>query len=110
MSGPYALGERAVRWHTRRRSPGVYKLMMTPDGPVRYVGRSDANVRSRLLQHVSDGEYRFFWVVHESNSVDAFLRECRLWHRHVHTIDNDQVHPARPRGCGDECPRCGYYG
>ncbi|MFQ5910859.1 MAG: hypothetical protein ACE5IJ_09105 [Thermoplasmata archaeon] len=109
MGGPYSLGERAVGDHTWSEHPGVYKLMMTRYGPVRYVGRSDSDVRARLLQHVREGDYNYFWVVHESDPVAAFLRECRLWHRHRGTIDNDKVHPARPAGCREGCPTCSHY-
>src|SRR5712691_11308011 len=76
MSGPFAPGERAVRWHTWRKRLRVYKLMITPGGPFRYVGRSDTDVRARLLQHVENDGYRYFWVVHESDSVAAFLRSA----------------------------------
>ncbi len=108
MTGWWSLGERAVRTHTREGWPGVYLLANTPDGVVRYVGRSDTSVRARLLQHAAHSRYSFFLVEHIRDPVDAFLRECGLYHYYTSSIENE-IHPRRPVGCSDACPRCSYY-
>ena len=108
MTGWWSLGERAVMAHTWPGWLGAYLLANSLNGVVRYVGWSDTEVRSRLLQHAANGEYRYFWVEHIANEVDAFLRECGLYHHYRRTLDN-AVHPRRPTGCGDACPRCSMY-
>ena len=86
----------------------MYRLAHTRGGPLRYIGRSDSSVRRRLLQHVRDGVYDYFWVEHKRTPLDAFRRECNLYHRHIRTIDN-KVHPSRPRGYRGQCPRCSEF-
>lgn len=83
-------------------------ILGNSQGFPRYVGRSDDDVRSRLLAHARAGEYRFFVVEHKRDSTEAFLRECGLYHYFRNQIDN-KIHPQRPARCGDNCPRCSYY-
>jgi hypothetical protein len=106
MTGWWSLGDIAVRRHARDGWPGVYLLADTTGFP-RYVGRSDADVRNRLLQHAGVGKYRFFLVEHFRTIDGAFHRECNLYHHYRYQLDN-QIHPAVPRGCGDGCPSCSY--
>lgn len=108
MSGWFSLGERAVVAHARRRWPGVYRLADTHGIP-RYIGRSDEDVQKRLLDHVRTGRYRFFWVEHIGTPDDAFHRECHLFHYYRRQLDN-AIHPSRPKGCGDACPKCNQFG
>lgn len=106
MTGYWALGERAVRRHSRSGWPGVYVLADTHGIP-RYIGRSDIDVRGRLQQHVDAGNYRFFLVEHYRTPDEAYQREANLYHYYRNQLDN-AIHPAVPRGCHDGCPRCSY--
>lgn len=106
MTGWWSLGDIAVRRHARSGWPGVYMLADTAELP-RYVGRSDSDVQNRLLQHASSGAYRFFYVEHDRSPIDAFQRECNLYHYYRSQLDNE-IHPAIPRDCGDGCPKCSY--
>ncbi len=108
MTGWWSLGERAVISHTWPDWPGVYMLAKSIRIP-RYVGRSDDNVRGRLLKWVGSRKYSLFSVEHIRNPVEAFLRECGLYHYYRNQLDN-KVHPGRPRGCRDKCPKCSYFG
>ena len=106
MTGWWSLGGIAVERHAWKGWAGAYILADTPGVP-RYVGRSDRDVQSRLLQHVDAGDYRFFYVEHDRTAVDAFLRECGWYHYYRNQLSN-KIHPAIPRGCGSGCPRCSY--
>ncbi len=72
---------------------------------MRYIGRSDTSVERRLLQHAREGIYHYFYVDHKKTPLDAFARECNLYHYYRADLDNE-VHPARPRGYRGPCPRC----
>lgn len=72
---------------------------------MRYVGRSDTSVKRRLLDHAREDDYDYFFVEHKKMPIDAFVRECNLYHRHVNTVENE-AHPNRPRGYRGPCPRC----
>ena len=109
MAGWFPLSEAAVWQHTRRGWPGTYRLRRSPDGPVRYVGRSDSSVRRRLLQHAREGDYSYFFVQHFRTPVQAFWRECTLYHYHIRTIENER-HPGQPKRHTGPCPKCNIFG
>ena len=97
-----------VNQRVTRTSPGYYKLYAIhprDGGIVRYVGRSDSDVRMRLLQHADEGRYRWFEFDYATSPKDAFEHECRLWHRHQPPDNN--LHPDRPTGTNWKCPVCG---
>jgi hypothetical protein len=82
---------------------------------VSYVGRSDNNLRDRLLKHIGE-EYTDFKFIILSSVKEAFERECIVYHDFGESklLDN-KAHPARPEGTDYQCPRCnifqssGYY-
>lgn len=106
MAGPFSLTRTAVKRHAWPDWKGVYKLTKSRNGPVRYVGRSDNDVQARLLDHVRDGEYRYFTVEHKDSTKEAWLREAHLYHYHRDDLDNKR-HPAPPEGMS--CPKCTRY-
>lgn len=91
-------------------SPGVYLLYKTKGGPVRYVGRSDNDLRGRLKWHKSNNDYKYYRFKHCSLK-EAYEWECKYWHKYQHSIDNSFSnygnHPATPMGKGWKCPICG---
>ena len=84
-------------------SPGTYRLHR--DGHVIYLGRSDTDLRRRLLEHyfARRGEH-FTWHLHAS-ALAAWTDECSQWHD-LPALAQNPVHPARPDGSTDRCPFC----
>jgi hypothetical protein len=89
---------------------GVY-LLGEPSSAGRfvfqYVGRSDTDLRRRLLQHCSAASALFFRHVLCIDRLTAFRMECYFWHaaEGEHTVAN-LIHPAAPRGTDVSCPYC----
>lgn len=104
----YPLELRVIQRVVTRPSPGVYTLRRTPDGPVRYVGRSDVDLAERLRRHAREAEYSYFEFEYAPSARAAFEAECALFHRHESTLEN-AIHPARPPGTDWHCPRCGRF-
>ncbi len=108
MNGPYSLTRENIAYHVTRTSAGNY-LLLNRRGDVRYVGRSDTNVRDRLLQHVG-GRYTEFKYSYATSAKDAFETECRNYHDYGgDNLDND-IHPDRPdNSLNWKCPRCNKF-
>lgn len=100
----------AVRNTVPERVPGVYILgefnMRKGFAPV-YVGRSDFDVRSRLIAHCSGAGFRYFVVRTCARALEAFQRECFYWHA-LRGSDRllNVYHPDSPSGFGLACPYC----
>lgn len=109
MEGPYALTNSNIDDKVTKKSPGVYELFKSYDGPVRYVGRSDDDLNARLKQWVGKG-YSYFKFEYCSSSKAAFEKECQLYHHHggSEKLDN-KIHPQRPAGSNWKCPVCGIF-
>lgn len=83
------------------QSPGVYLLYRS--GWLAYVGRADFDVESRARASIRQGPYdRTYEVLPLSSARQAYLEECRLFHRHA-PADNLR-HPAVPRRMNWRCP------
>jgi len=89
-------------------SPGAYVL--TKHDPsdtftVSYVGRSDADLNSRLKDHAAAGKYTHFKAGYHSTAKAAFQKECQLYHDFggSDSLDN-KAHPARPKNTSHSCP------
>ncbi|OLS25046.1 MAG: hypothetical protein HeimC3_16760 [Candidatus Heimdallarchaeota archaeon LC_3] len=89
-----------------KREPGVYLLYKRKDGPVRYVGRSDTNLKRRLKNRM----YARYHFQNTKSETEAYLLECILWHKYQSTIDNSKYnggnHPAKPYNMYLSCPIC----
>ena len=97
LAGPYSIRTTGAQLEA---IPGVYVL--SRDGKTAaYVGRSDADLRSRMLQSAA-GAYRHFWFEYASSPRDAYLKECEYYHRYG-PPDNIN-HPAVPPGANWRCP------
>ena len=98
LAGPYTLSRAGA---LARTGPGVY-VPSRGGKTVAYVGRSDADVRSRLSQSAAAGSYSHFWVEYASSPRDAYLKECEYYHQYN---PGDNVnHPAVPPGANWRCP------
>jgi len=70
-----------------------------------YVGRSDTDLRRRLLQHAAAGTGEYFrYDVHPSPS-HAFWAECSLYHAIDGPLTN-HIHPDAPDYLDIECAFC----
>jgi hypothetical protein len=47
---------------------------------VKYVGRSDSDLKARLLSHVSSGRYKEFKYSYATSPKAAFEKECQNFH------------------------------
>lgn len=70
---------------------------------VDYVGRSDTDLAERLKFWI--GRYTHFQAGYYGSPLDAFIKECNLYHDFAGSLDN-KVHPDRPNNSGWKCPRC----
>lgn len=108
LHGPYQLSRSTVVRTVTLTYPGVYVL--SRDGRnAHYVGRSDRDVKGRLLDHTGS-RYTVYWFAYAISSWDAFHKECILYHQYggSSSLDN-QIHPQRPAGTPWRCPGCRAY-
>lgn len=115
MQGPYEFSGDEVDNQITRTQAGNYALGdLDSDGVfhVRYVGRSDTDVNSRLKDHLPQkytNGYKHFKFSYASSPKDAFEKECQNYHDFGESrrLDND-VHPDRPSNSKNwKCPVCG---
>ncbi|MEA1955124.1 MAG: hypothetical protein U9N02_01355 [Campylobacterota bacterium] len=76
----------------------------------KYIGRSDSDLKARLLNHVSNEQYKEFKYSYATSQKAAFKKECQNFHDFGGSkkLDND-IHPDRPNGSGLECPICDIF-
>lgn len=106
LIGPRALTFGELDRVITRPSPGTYVLGTSSNGifTVKYVGRSDNDLRVRLKDWV--GQYREFKFGYFSTPKEAFDRECQIYHAfggEAGILDNE-IHPASPASSTWECP------
>lgn len=105
MDGPHCLAFERVDAVVRPAQAGVFALgYLGADGAfyVNYIGRSDDDVRRRLLDFIgADVSFKFRTV---ASGREAFLRECELYH--AFRPPANRLHPARPQLSGWICPQC----
>lgn len=108
---PRLLLPRVVRKVVAPGKPGAYALGDDHRGfTVRYVGRSDTCLRTRLLTH--NHLYGFEYCAFQCSATveDAFAVECELYHVHLQLgiALKNQLHPASPRWTGASCRYCRF--
>lgn len=98
MSGPYLITD--VKVHVTKEQAGVY--ILSRDGKVaHYVGRSDTDVASRIVNS-SGQDYKYFWFEYAESPMRAYYLECEWYHKY-NPPDNSN-HPAVPPGTYWRCP------
>ncbi len=104
-----ARGERLYRlrpWLVRILLPpavtGTY-LLVTDE--VHYVGRSDTDLRRRLLAHAADGHSDYFAYDVHADARRAYEAECAAYHA-LKGETRNLIHPAAPAGHHVPCPFC----
>lgn len=105
LNGPHELTYDTVDSLMEKPFPGVFALGYRGQGSVFYVnfvGRSDDDLRARLLQLIgSDSLFKF---ERSATAEDAFRAECELFHSL--RPPGNRVHPGRPARTSWACPRC----
>ena len=70
---------------------------------IKHIGRSDGDLRSTLKAQV-ESRYSLFKFRYALSALDAFGKECELYH-FVVTL-HDPIHPVAPPGTNAACSRC----
>ena len=106
LFGPFPLTLEHIDKYLQAASPGVFALGEERDELflINYIGRSDGDLRSTLKAHVG-GRYSLFKFRYALSALDAFGKECELYHSVV-TL-HDPVHPVPPPGTHAACGGCG---
>ena len=116
MLGPFALTDIDVNKRVPENVMGNYaflqKKWLTDEYLVRYVGRSDSDLKKEIKQQVktdrAKGCTHFKYSIAKSVK-EAFEKECKNYHDFGESecLYND-IHPAKPAGTKYECPikRC----
>ncbi|MDR1204687.1 MAG: hypothetical protein LBL26_04285 [Peptococcaceae bacterium] len=77
---------------------------------VKYVGRSDSDVHSKLKMHLNDirfGKIKKFAFQYADSPNEAFERECMDYHRYGESQElMNGGHPGKPQGSYRKCPIC----
>jgi hypothetical protein len=111
MSELYELTNQKIDEVVTRTSPGNYALGYVSNSTfdVRYVGRSDTDVNSRLKWWANNSRYKRFKFSYATSPKAAFEKECKNYHDFggdKGKLDNDE-HPQCPEGTNLKCPICG---
>lgn len=82
---------------------------------VRYVGRSDSNLKDRIKHGIADMKkdktlrYERFKFSYADTAIEAYEKECRNYHDfggpNKWLVNED--HPDKPDGYKGKCPVCG---
>ena len=113
MLGPYDLTPDNIDRVVRPYATGVFAIGYTRESGafvVRYIGRSDTDLRSELRAQSPDETARFK-LVESPSAMAAFDTQCELYHEFggADSLENDE-HPPRPRGTKWVCPACDIFG
>lgn len=91
---------------------GVYMLgdMIENEFQIRYVGRSDSCLQTRLLNHNHLYKFSYFYFLYTDSPKEAFRLEAKWWHA---CVDFDipiinKIHPDSPGNAGLVCPYCQF--
>jgi hypothetical protein len=120
MNGPYDLNNESISINVSKAGGGNYALgivdVNTDNFHVTYVGRSDSDVKDRLLQHLSESKdtvSKFelkntsFKYSYASSPKEAFEKECYNYHDFVRSKKlSNKAHPEKPEGLNWKCPIC----
>ncbi len=76
---------------------------------VKYVGRSETDLNTRLKQHVG-GRHTKFKFSFASSPQEAFEKVCKNFHDFggIKKLGNN-IHPARPADTDWKCPCCDKF-
>ncbi|MDE5880771.1 MAG: hypothetical protein K2H60_03495 [Muribaculaceae bacterium] len=101
LEGPFTYDKTTIDSVIPEGIPGNYILGdLNADGDleVRYVGRSDSDLRTRIGHDI--GKYSHFYFSIAESAREAYNQECLMWHQYggeEGELDND-IHPDKPDG------------
>lgn len=99
---------RLLPWLIRAVIPhgriGSYVLFIRAEPA--YVGRSDTDLRRRLLEHAASRRGDFFTYDVHGCPLHAYQSECSLFHNLAGRITNS-IHPSAPAFSHVRCDFCG---
>jgi hypothetical protein len=97
---------RLVPWLVRATVPGERpgSYMLFAAGQAIYAGRSDTDLRRRLLHHARNRRGDYFDFDANARPHAAFVVECANYHA-VDDLQN-RIHPAAPAASNERCPFC----
>ena len=104
MKGPFELSETNISQNINTGKVGAY-ILSRGNEVAHYIGRSDADIKARLMQHLRDGIYKQFWFDITSSALEAFYLECEWYHKY--NPPDNKTHPAVPPGAVWKCPVAG---
>ena len=115
MSGPYDLTQEKIEEKIEANKMGNYALgeLKEEKGSlvfiVKYIGRSDDCLRTRLKAHTNN--YDKFKFSYAKTVKEAFEKECNNYHDfgEAKKLDN-KVHPDRSKDENWKCPQCKNFG
>lgn len=113
LHGPFALTRADITTAFSGVGPGAYILGSTnaKNGiGVRYVGRSDSDLIDRLCQHADIGKYTHFKAGFLNSAIDAYHKECWLFHTFGELLLDNECHPDHPDNIFQVCvhPGCNF--
>ena len=114
MNGLYDLTKQKIENTITKKSAGNYALGYLNDKDVfivLYVGRSDSDLKERLLSWVEkQSKYKKFKYSYADSAKEAFLKECTNFHDFGGTEKlNNEIHPDRPKNLDWKCPKCKIF-
>ena len=111
MQGPFDLTTGDINAQITRTAAGNYALgYVNNKGEfiVKYVGRSDSDLNSRLKQHIE--KHPKFKYSYATSPKAAFEKECKNFHDFGETnLLENSIHPDRPAHTGWKCPECDNF-
>lgn len=107
----YYFNDTSIDEYVTESRPGNYALGYVHDDIfiVRYVGRSEHDLKDELKSHIGS-PYQRFKFSYSLTPQDAFEKECRVYHRFggnkkLHNL----THPNRGSHFDWKCPVCSIY-
>lgn len=104
VRGPFPLEASRIDILVIPKCPGVYGISNTANKPT-YIARSDADLNTALKRWI--GKYKFFWFCYAISPKEAYLLECKAYHRHLNSKLENEIHPEAPENIKLACPICG---
>lgn len=95
-------------WLVRALIPPQYigtYVLYTSTGVPSYIGRSDTDLRRRLLRHCTNRRGVYFTYDVHNSPLNAYEIECALFHTLTPDISN-RIHPDRPTYQRASCVYC----
>jgi len=110
MQGPYSLSIADIDKQVTKTSAGNYASGLVNDKEkfiVKYIGRSDTDLNTRMKKHATTGEHPKFKYAYATSPKTACEKECKNFHDFGGTEKPENgVHPDRPAKSGWKCPYC----